>query len=395
MNFKLFYIVLLLLLFSQSCQLKDENKLFSENIKQPTPPNEYLVEFNPLTDEYKRQKRNEIEQFFNSKINFENKFSGGFLVAKNGQIIYETYQGFANYEKQQPITAETPLHLASVSKVLTAAVVLRMIDEGKLTLNQTVTSVLDDFKFTNITLQDLLNHRSGLPNYLYFTSDETLWDKQKMLTNTDVFNLLKNPKITLEFQPDQKFSYCNTNYVILALIIEKISNLSYPEAMKILLFEPLGMKNTFVFDYFTQKDNVSESYKSTYQPTPYDPTDAVYGDKNIYSTPQDLLKFDRATYSDTFMSKTLKNLIYKGYSYEKFGIKNYGLGIRLREWEDGQKIFYHNGWWHGNTTSYINDRNDTVTLIALSNRYTKRVYQTIRLTALFGNYPFTLQDEEE
>lgn len=395
MNFKLFYIVVFLLLFLQSCQLKDENKLFSENIKQPTPPNEYIVEFNPLTEGYKGQKRNEIEQFFNSKINFENKFSGSFLVAKNGQIIYETYQGFANYEKQQPITAETPLHLASVSKVLTAAVVLRMIDEGKLTLNQTVTSILDDFKFTNITLQDLLNHRSGLPNYLYFTSDETLWDKQKILTNTDVFNLLKNPKITLEFQPDQKFSYCNTNYVILALIIEKMSHLSYPEAMKTLLFEPLGMKNTFVFNYFTQKDNVSVSYKSTYQPTPYDHTDAVYGDKNIYSTPQDLLKFDQATYSDTFMSKTLKNLIYKGYSYEKFGVKNYGLGIRLREWNDGQKIFYHNGWWHGNTTSYINDRNDTVTLIALSNRYTKRVYQTIRLTALFGNYPFTVQDEEE
>lgn len=117
--------------------------------------------------------------------------------------------------------------------------------------------------------------------------------------------------------------------------------------------------------------------------------------KNIYSTPQDLLKFDKATYSDAFFSKTLKNLVYKGYSYEKFGIKNYGLGIRLREWEDGQKIFYHNGWWHGNTTSYINDRNDTVTLIALSNRYTRRVYQTIRLTALFGNYPFTVQDESE
>ncbi len=395
MNFKLFFIVALLLLFLQSCQLKDENKLFLKNIKQPTSLSEYVIEFNTLTEEYKRQKRQKIEHFFQSKINFGNKFSGGFLVAKNGQILFEAYQGFSNYEKQQPITAETPLHLASVSKVLTAAVILRMIDEGKLSLNQTVKSVLTDFEFEKITIQNLLNHRSGLPNYLYFTSDETLWNKQKMLTNTDVFNLLKSPKITLEFQPDQKFSYCNTNYVILALIIEKISHLSYYEAMKTLIFEPLGMKNTFVFDYFTQKDKVSGSYKSTYQPTPYDYTDAVYGDKNIYSTPQDLLKFDQATYSDTLISKTLKNLIYKGYSYEKFGVKNYGVGIRLREWDDGQKNFYHNGWWHGNTTSYINDRNDTVTLIALSNRYTKRVYQTIRLTALFGNYPFDMQDEEE
>lgn len=275
---KYILLIFFITLFS-SCQIKEEQKLFSENTQNNNENTNFSVDFNPINERYILEKQSIIKNFFDTKINFENKFSGGFLVAKNGQILYEAYQGFANYEKQQPITAETPLHLASVSKVLTAAVVLRLIDEGKIGLNQTVKSVLPDFKFASITVQNLLNHRSGLPNYLYFSSKETLWNKQNMLTNADVFNLLQNPKISLEFQPDQKFSYCNTNYVMLALVLEKISNLSYPEAMKTLLFEPLGMQNTFVFDYFSQKDKVSKSYKSTYQETPYDHTDAVYGDK--------------------------------------------------------------------------------------------------------------------
>ena len=120
--------------------------------------------------------------------------------------------------------------------------------------------------------------------------------------------------------------------------------------------------------------------------------DAVYGDKNIYSTPEDLLKFDKATYSNQFFSDTLRKEIFKGYSYEKKGEKNYGLGIRLREWDDAPTFYYHNGWWHGNTTSYITLKNDTVTCIALSNKYTKKVYQMKRLSSLFDNYPFELED---
>ncbi len=74
--------------------------------------------------------------------------------------------------------------------------------------------------------------------------------------------------------------------------------------------------------------------------------DQVYGDKNIYSTPRDLLKFDIATYSDEFLSPEMKKEMFKGYSYETKGQRNYGLGIRMMEFETGQKYFFHNGWWH-------------------------------------------------
>ena len=83
----------------------------------------------------------------------------------------------------------------------------------------------------------------------------------------------------------------------------------------------------------------------------------------------------------------------KGYSYEKRGIRNYGLGIRMNEWKTGQTLHYHNGWWHGNTSSYTTMKNDTVVIIALSNKYTLKTYKATKLAALFGDYPYVLEKE--
>jgi hypothetical protein len=106
------------------------------------------------------------------------------------------------------------------------------------------------------------------------------------------------------------------------------------------------------------------------------------------------VKFDLATYSTEFLRKDLWEEALKGYSYEKRGVKNYGLGIRLREWETGQTLHYHNGWWHGNTSSYTTLKNDTIVIIALSNKYTRKTYQAMKLSALFGDYPFELDEKE-
>ncbi|KIX22592.1 penicillin-binding protein [Flavobacterium sp. 316] len=352
----------------------------------------YIPSFLNLDKDYSKLKQTEIKHFYDTNINIDN-FSGSFLVAKNGKIIFEDYQGFSNYNKKEKISASTPLHLASVSKVMTASVILRLIDDHKLKLNTTLKSIFPEFPYKDITIESLLNHRSGLANYAYFSENDSIWDKTKTLKNTDILSLLSTKNIKLDFTPNTKFSYCNTNYALLALVIEKISKQSFPEAMNKLLFEPIGMKNTFVFELNKQKDTISKSYKSTWQEIPFDHLDAIYGDKNIYSTPQDILQFDLATYSNTFLSKEIKELAYKGYSYEKKGVKNYGLGIRLNEWDDYTTLYYHNGWWHGNTSAYITLKKDTVTMIALSNKYTRKVYQTKRLSSLFGNYPFEVEEE--
>ena len=143
-----------------------------------------------------------------------------------------------------------------------------------------------------------------------------------------------------------------------------------------------------------KQGSVSQSYKNNYLRLAFEYLDQVYGDKNIYSTPRDLLQFDLALYSDKFLSVAMKAEMLKGYSYERKGTRNYGLGIRMLEFESGQQYFFHNGWWHGNTSSYVTLVKDSVTIIAISNKFTRKPYQTKRLAPRFGDYPFKFNAEE-
>ena len=373
---------------------KDKAKDFSQKNGTQKNQGEFFVEFNPLDSTYCNKQKKEIEYRYNQLIN-KNDFYGQFLVAKNGKILFEDYEGFAYKEKDDKNRKNKPLHIASVSKVLTAAVILRMVDQEKIGLDDKVSKYLKGFYHDEITVRMLLNHRSGLRHYGYFIERDVKWDKSKRITNQDILDLINSGKIHLESKPGTRFAYCNTNYSLLALIIEKVSGMRYHEAMDKLLFKPLGMKNTFVFDYEKHHDTVSQTYKASKLRLAFDHLDLVYGDKNIYSTARDLLKFDLATYSDKFFSKKLKKEIFKGYSYESKGEKNYGLGIRLREWKEAPTLTYHNGWWHGNTSSYITQKNDTVTIIALSNKMTHNTYQTKKFIALFNSkYPVKLDNSE-
>lgn len=385
--------ILLLSLLFIAC--KDKAKDFSKKNGTQKNQGEFFVAFNELEPSYCQKQKNEIEFYFNKLIN-KNEFYGQFLVAKNGKILFEDYEGFAYKEKDDKNDKNKPLHIASVSKVLTAAVVLRMVDDEKIGLDDKVSKYLKGFYHDDITVRMLLNHRSGLRHYGYFIETDVKWDKKKRITNQDILDLINSGKIHLESKPGTRFAYCNTNYALLALIIEKVSGMGYHEAMDKLLFKPLGMNNSFVFDYEKHHDTVSQTYKANKLRLAFDHLDLVYGDKNIYSTARDLLKFDLATYSDKFFSAKLRKEIFKGYSYEAKGEKNYGLGIRLREWAEAPTLTYHNGWWHGNTSSYVTLKKDTVTIIALSNKMTHKTYQTKKFIALFNSkYPVKLNDDKD
>jgi CubicO group peptidase (beta-lactamase class C family) len=354
----------------------------------------------PLQEELPRLSRSFIaDKKYGASLFFEKLWSEkndnvAFLVAKNGQVIYENYMGYANKRTGEMITKNMPLHIASVSKVLTATAVLMLIDAKKIKLDQKVNTIITNFPYPDVTIQTLLNHRSGMRNYAYFT-DKGNWDKHKTLTNEDIVKVMVEKNIEQETKTDTHFSYCNTNYAVLALIIEKVTGLKYPAAMKEMIFDPLGMTNTFVCDIEKDRDIITPSYKGNNMEIGIDYLDGIYGDKNIYSTPRDLLKFDKARYAPFFLNSDLLKKVYKGYSYESKGTRNYGLGVRLIEWEKGEPFYYHNGWWHGNTSCFINLRKEKVTIIVLSNKYTKKTYQTKRLAALFGDYPFKLNDDGE
>jgi len=175
---------------------------------------------NALPSNYLTTKQQQIEKFYN-KTWSKNSMNGGFLVAKEGHVLFEKYQGVASKEKKTEITSETPIHIASVSKVFTATAILKLVDGGKLQLENKVTDFFPSFPYAKITVRTLLNHRSGLKNYAYFTNRKEVWDSHKTLTNQDVLNILTKYKIPLEFATDTRFSYSNTNYALLALIIEK------------------------------------------------------------------------------------------------------------------------------------------------------------------------------
>jgi CubicO group peptidase (beta-lactamase class C family) len=385
----------------KACQKKEEVPLLAHYLPEEAVvlKDSNLIELpvslklNKVSEQYRKLTFHKLEHFFTNTLGGD-EFSGGFLVAKNGVVLYETYRGFSNYENKIAMDARTPMHLASISKVLTATVVLKLVEEGKVELDEKVKTYLPDFPFEITTVRTLLNHRSGLPHYSRFSESVKGWNHKNPLTNQDVLDYLKRYRFSLLFKNNTNFNYCNTNYAMLALIVEQVTQQDFAQAMEEMLFRPLGMQDTFVFDFFSQKDMVCQSYKSTKQNYGWDQFDAIYGDKNIYSTPRDMAKFDLATYAPGFLRQDLWEEMFKGYSYEKKGINNYGLGYRMKEFENGQKIVYHNGWWHGNTTSYVTLKKDTVAIIGISNRYTKKIYQSMKLSALFGDYPFELAEAE-
>ena len=379
---------------SCSKQEKTEDGVIKVNEKG-IPVMQPLQEALPkLSAAFIKEKKYAVSMFF-EKTWSEKNDNVSFLVAKNGQIIYENYMGFANKRTDEQITKDTPLHIASVSKVLTATATLMLIDAHKIKLDQKVNTIIKNFPYPDVTVQTLLNHRSGMKNYAYFTYENNNWDKKITLTNEDIIKVMIDKEIPLESKSDTRFSYCNTNYAVLALIIEKVTGMKFPEAMKEMIFTPLGMTNTYVCDFKKDHENIVPSYKGNNVEIGTDYLDGVYGDKNIYSTPRDLLKFDTARYAPFFLNPELLKKVYKGYSYESKGQKNYGLGIRMVEFEHGEPFFFHNGWWHGNTSSFINLRKEKVTIITLSNKYTKKTYQSKKLASLFGDYPFKLHDNDE
>lgn len=346
----------------------------------------FRVNFSALSEEYRAMTVDAIQSFYHQNISAPD-FSGSFLVAKNGIILYESYQGYSDRAKKNKIDSQTSIHVASVSKVMTSAAILRLVDQNKLTLDDKVVDHLEGFPYHEITVRMLLNHRSGLQHYSRFGELIKGWNHKKALTNQDVLETFNKHKLRPMFKPNAQFNYNNSNYALLALIVEKVYEMPFQEAMQKLVFSPLGMDNTFVIDFESQKSQVCLSYQADGKLFEWSPFEAIYGDKNVYTTPRDLVKFDMATYSDEFLPTHLKEEMLTGYSYEKNGINNYGLGIRMKEFKTGQKIHYHNGWWRGNTSSFVTLKQDTVTIVTLSNRYSKCPYQSMKLAKLFNDYP--------
>lgn len=368
-------------------------------------PEDDSIQYYPLTPQKMEQQEfrqyyRRLSEFFDTSL-LRSGFNGGVLVAKDGNILYEKYVGKADIRKADSITASTSFHIASTSKTFTAVAILRLIQEGKLFLGDTINKFFPGFPYAGITVKTLLNHRSGLPNYLYFMSNnkwgilpDGKWNKQ-MATNRDMLKMLIEKKPDVTGRPDGKFTYSNTNYTLLALIVEEVTGKSFPEYMKEKFFTPLQMNNSFVF---TLKDTLTATPSFTANGTYWnnDFLDATYGDKNIYSTPQDLLKWDQALYTNQVLEQPWLDSAFKAYSFEKPGIHNYGLGWRLQLLPNGKKVIYHFGKWHGNNTAFARLPDEKATIIIIGNRFNRNIYNAAHLCYdIFGDYMQRRQTESD
>ncbi|MEI2737400.1 MAG: serine hydrolase domain-containing protein [Chitinophagaceae bacterium] len=369
-----------------SCNSSSKDKKTEDDSLQYYPPTPQKLGKEEFRNYYRQ-----LSSFLDTALLKQN-FNGGILIAKDGEVIYEKYTGKIDLRKKDSLSSTTAMHIASTSKTFTATAILRMVQEGKLSLDDSLQKFFPDFPYFSITVKMLLNHRSGLPNYLYFMSNNKWgilpngkWNHQ-YATNGDVLKMMYDKRPDPTGTPGTRFNYSNTNYVLLAMIVEKISGIAFPAYMHQKIFEPLQMNNTYVF---TLKDTLtatpSFSNNGTYWD--YDFLDATYGDKNVYTTPQDLLKWDQALYTDQVIQKPLLDSAFAPYSFEKPSIHNYGLGWRLQLLPNGKKVVYHFGKWHGSNAAFARLVDERVTIIILGNRFSKTIYGAAHLCYdIFGDY---------
>lgn len=309
----------------------------------------------------------QIDQFMRD-LHKKSGFNGNVLVAKKGKIIYQNSFGWANYLLKDSLKIDSKFELASVSKPITAVAALQLVEKGKLSLNTHVDSLFPGFPYLNVTIRQLLTHRSGLPNYMNFV--DRIWkNKRKGMSNMEAINLIIEGKPLREGKPDGRFHYNNTNFMLLGAIIEKVSGKPFDTYLQENVFVPAGMKNSAslsTVQYDKIPTDVVGHDKIWRRSVVQDYLDGPVGDKGIYSTVHDLFLFDRALKDGRLLKTSLLDSAYTAQSSAKRGVFSYGFGWRTFD-SDGNKIVYHTGWWHGFKSLYVRDLTNEVTIVLLTN----------------------------
>ena len=332
-------------------------------------------------------------------------FSGQILIAKNGEVIFEDYKGYSNYSDKTAIIPETPIHLASISKTFTGMAALKLWEQDKLDLKATVTKYFANFPYKEVTIEQLLSHRSGLPDYTYFMEPNKYktikvknkrgrWVKklklikaespfrQGLYNNQDVLDYMVTKRPAPAAMPNRVFKYCNTNFVVLALIIEKITGQDFPTYMAETIFKPLKMENTYVFSA-KSIDKYTPSYNARMVPYKIEKYDCIYGDKNVYSTARDMYLWDKALTEGSYVKESTLEMAYQPQSPINKYHHNYGLGWRILAKPNEERLVYHNGWWHGNNTVFTRLISESATIIILGNKFNRSIYKGKEIASVF------------
>ncbi|WP_228768564.1 serine hydrolase domain-containing protein [Shewanella sp. TC10] len=299
----------------------------------------------------------------------EESFQGAVLIAKHGKVLFKKAYGYADIENKILNTTQHQFLIGSMTKSLTAVAAMRLVEQNKLDLHAPVTTYIPklDNKLANgLTLHHLLKHQTGLARHLeHLTSFE-----EKDITSNEILSIINTSEQS--FKPGTQYEYGNLNYHLIALIIENVTGKSYVEAMNTLVFAPLDMQQSGVERMANPPQNRANGYRKSVFGINRDENIVSYalGSGDIYSTVEDLLKWEQALYTPSFLSQKSLELIFNGES-KAFGY--YGYGFRIRKYQRSSehntlgKLTQHGGSMDGFSSNLHRYTDDQLTVIIQAN----------------------------
>ena len=309
------------------------------------------------------------------------RFNGNVLVAEKGRVIYAKSAGYSDSKVKQPLTDGSVFELASVTKQFTAAAVMLCKEKGLLSLDDNLSKYIPELPYEGITIRHMLTHTSGLPeqNELMYK----VWDSDKAATNRDLIEQLVKHKPEVYFKAGENFKYSNTNYALLASIVEKVSGQTFRNFMAKNFFEPLGMKNTRVIDWGSENyrtisrhtmsyifDQETQQYRLPEEMPQWKkalPLNGIVGSRGVNTTTLDLLKWQESLKTAKILSRqSVSEMQSPQIEGSVDGSDSYGYGLAIKSMYGDTKIF-HNGGWNGYWNSLQHFETADRTIIVLSN----------------------------
>ena len=341
---------------------------------------------------------------FISEMHANGFTTGNILVYENGEIIHQSSNGLRSIDPVDSLTLNSQFRLASVSKQFTGVAIMKLKQAGKIEYHQKVNTILPDFPYDNITIEHLLRHISGLADYEAIVEEHFIPKDEKkryILGNDEILELFFEAKPELIFQPGEQWEYSNTGYLVLASIVEKVSNQHFSQFLEENIFKPLGMDNTVLYKYKEGEDanmpnRVFGYYKALNQKdlisNDYDIVNDVRGDGGIYSTLNDLFKWNMALANYEVMPKEYMDEAWSWGTLNNGEKTRYGFGWIFHEGDTIPKKVYHSGGWVGFGTYLYNDFTTKSGYVVLTNNtFESLIAITDAIDSIRVGAPYELQ----
>lgn len=303
-----------------------------------------------------------------SEFNQDQCSGASVLVSINGQIVFEKSYGFANLEEKKRVETKTNFRLASVTKQFTAASIFILVQRELLKLETKLIDIFTDFPDygNKITIKHLLTHTSGLIDYEDLIPDTATIQ----VKDADALRMMYEQSSTY-FEPGTKFKYSNTGYALLAMVVEKISGISFAKFLEKKIFKPLQMNNTVAHEEgISAVNNRAYGYSQTdsgWIRKDQSLTSAVLGDGGIYSNVEELFKWEQSLYTNKILSDEICNEAMTRKTLNNGDKIDYGYGWHLKTYK-GNEIVYHGGSTQGFRNVIYRVPAKKFTAIILTNR---------------------------